>query len=100
MRRLIATASLSFFWLAFLLNVAVVAETLQVIELRHRPAAEVEPILRPLIQRDEVLSATGCRLILRAGEARRAEIERLVATLDVAPRQLTLTVRQTTARSD
>src|SRR5436190_20548413 len=98
MSRFFATASrATFFLCAFLLNAAVAADTLQVIELHHRSAAEVEPILRPLLKPDEALSATGYQLILRVNETRRAEIERLVATLDVAPRQLLLTVRQTTA---
>ncbi len=90
------------FALVLLLSVVgiVPADTLHVIELRHRPAAEIEPVVRPLLRADEGLSATGYQLILRASESRRVEIERIVRTLDVAPRQLTVTVRQTVARDE
>lgn len=80
--------------LLFLAAAAVNADTLHIIETRHRPASEIEQVLRPLLRPDEALSASGYRLILRASDARREEMERLVAALDVAPRQLTITVRQ------
>lgn len=76
------------------------ADALYIIPLRHRPAHEIEPLLRPLLRSDEALSASGYQLLLRARETRRSEIERIVATLDVAPRQLTVTVRQATAQED
>ncbi len=77
-----------------------VADTLHIIALRNRPAAEIEPMLRPLLRPDEALSASGYQLLLRASESRRDEIARIVATLDVAPRQLTVTLRQTLVRDD
>lgn len=87
------------FVLWLLLASAAGADTLQIIELRHRPAAEIEPVLRPLLRPDEAVSSIGYQLVVRASDARRVEIERLVATLDVAPRPLTLTLRQTIVRA-
>lgn len=75
-------------------------DTLHVITLRHRPAAQVQPLLRPLLRPDEGMSGTGYQLFLRASESRRREIERLVAALDVAPRQLTITLRQVADREE
>jgi type II secretory pathway component GspD/PulD (secretin) len=87
--------------LAFVLAASVgVADTIHVIALRNRSAAEIEPMLRPLLRPDEGLSASGYQLLLRASESRRDEIRRIVATLDVALRQLTVTLRQTFTREE
>lgn len=76
------------------------ADTLHIIALRHRPAAEMQPLIQPLLRSDEGISGTGYQLILRATDARRREIEQLVVQLDVARRQLTVTVRQGVARNE
>jgi len=73
------------------------ADSLHIIELKHQPAADVAPVVQPLLRPDEALSATGYRLIVRATDARAAEIEKLVRQIDVERRQLMLTVRQTSA---
>lgn len=86
--------------LLLLAATALPADTLHVITLRNRPAAEIESAIRPLLRPDEALSATGYQLLLRASEARRQEIEKMVAALDVAPRQLMVTVRQAVERTD
>lgn len=72
------------------------SDSVHIIELQHRPAAEIAPALRPLLRPDEALSATDYRLIVRMRYARVKEIEQLVRQLDVARRQLTVTVRHTT----
>lgn len=77
-----------------------IADTLHTIELRHRSAAEIQPLILPLLRADEALSGTGYQLFLRATDARHREIERLVARLDVAPRQLTITVQTGLRRSE
>ncbi len=71
------------------------ADTLHVIDLRHRPAAEIQPLIQPLLRPNEGISGSGYQLFLRANAARRDEIARVIASLDVALRQLTITVRQT-----
>lgn len=71
----------------------VVADTLHVISLHHRSVAEIQPLIQPLLHADEGIGGSGYQLILRATETRRREIEQLIAKLDVAARQLTVTVR-------
>ena len=68
-------------------------ETVQVIQLKHRPAVELAPVVRSLLGPNDALSTTDYRLIVRAPPATLAEVERVVRQLDVARRQLTITVR-------
>lgn len=68
-------------------------DALRIIELKHRTAAEVAPLVRPLLGPHDALSATDYRLIVRAPPSTVAELERVVRQLDVARRQLTITVR-------
>lgn len=66
---------------------------MQVIQLKHRPAAELAPVVRSLLGPDDALSTTDYRLIVRAPPATLAQVERVVRELDIARRQLTITVR-------
>lgn len=61
---------------------------------QHRPAGELVPIIRPLVGASGGVSALDNRLIVRADPATLAEIEKLLTALDIAPRQLIITVRQ------
>lgn len=67
---------------------------LEVIEPRHRLAEELIPLLQPVLEPEGSVSAYDNRLILRATPAQLAEVRRLLATFDRAPRQLLVTVRQ------
>ena len=73
------------------------ADALRIIELKHRPALEVVPLVRPLLGPEDAVSATDYRLIVRAPPSTIAEVERVVRELDVARRQLTISVRQVEA---
>jgi len=76
---------------------AVAQETvLEVIPLRHRTAAELIPIIQPLLVRDGSVSGFQGQLIVRTTPANLDEIRRILASLDTAPRQLLITVRQDT----
>jgi hypothetical protein len=86
--------------LVLVAGITVAADSLHVIELRHRLANEIEPVVRPLLRPDEGLTGSGYQLFLRASEPRRDEIRRFVAALDVAARQLTITVRQSLGHDD
>ncbi|BAU48812.1 nolw domain-containing protein [Sulfurifustis variabilis] len=74
------------------------AEGVHTIELRHRPAAEVLPLVRPLLGPGDGASGTGFLLLLRTDPQRFKEIERVLATVDVAARNLTITVRRDSTR--
>jgi type II secretory pathway component GspD/PulD (secretin) len=67
---------------------------IEIIQLKHRTADEVIPIIRPLLGPNDALSGTDYRLILRTSEKNRKEIDRVLAQIDVAPRRLRITVKQ------
>jgi type II secretory pathway component GspD/PulD (secretin) len=73
------------------------ADEARVIQLKHRPASEVMPLIRPLLGPDDALSGTGFRLILRSSDRKLKEIERVLAQVDVERRRLRITVEQTAA---
>ena len=64
----------------------------ELIELKGRPAEELIPLLRPVVEPGGALSGSGYRLIVHATPAQQAEIHRLLAQLDQAPRRLLITV--------
>lgn len=68
--------------------------TLEVIELKHRPAAEVLPIIQPFLAGDDVIRAHGFQLILRTSPQRLEQVREILARVDVAPRRLLIAVRQ------
>ena len=69
---------------------AAVTETLPV---RHRPAAELAPLLRPLAGPDGAVVAAGDALVVRATPERLEAVREALRALDRAPRRLRLTVR-------
>lgn len=94
--RLIVTALLVALT-ALLALVGVSAEEARIIHLKHRPAGEIIPLIRPLLGSEDALSGMDYRLIVRTSDGNLKEIERLLAKLDVAPRQLRITVEQRVA---
>lgn len=69
------------------------AQALETIELRHRPADQLLPVLRPLAG-SAVLSGSGFTLFVRGTAADVAQIRKAVASLDRAQRMLNILVRQ------
>src|SRR6185295_5692574 len=59
-----------------------------------RPAEDLVSVVRPLVGADGSVTAFGSRLIVKAQPRALREIKELVARLDVAPRSLMITVRQ------
>ncbi|HZW24469.1 MAG TPA: secretin N-terminal domain-containing protein [Gallionella sp.] len=80
--------------LLLLLPLSALAAKLEVIELKHRSAEELLPIVRPLLDKDGVASGMDYRLILRTSPRNLAEIRKLLGSIDVAPRKLRITVMQ------
>ncbi|MBL8381616.1 MAG: hypothetical protein JNM90_00970 [Burkholderiales bacterium] len=70
------------------------AQALEIIELRHRPAEQMLPLLQPLLAAGGTASGTGFQLFVRTTPANLAQIRQVVASLDRAPRQLLIHVRQ------
>ncbi|ARU32143.1 hypothetical protein CAP31_10910 [Sulfuriferula sp. AH1] len=70
------------------------AGELEVIQLQNRSVSEVLPVLQPLLEPGATLTGMNDQLILRASDRNRAEIKKVLATLDQASRQLVIYVRQ------
>jgi type II secretory pathway component GspD/PulD (secretin) len=93
-------------WLAFVLALLtagvpspVSGESLEAIPLQHRLAEELVPILEPLLPPGAALTGTGDVLLVRADAATLQQVRAALATLDRPPRQLLITVGQSTGRS-
>lgn len=71
------------------------AQSLEIIELRNRPAEQILPVIQPLLGKEGTASGSGFQLIVRTTPANLAQIRQVVASLDRAPRQLVIHVRQT-----
>ncbi len=75
-------------------NIALAVEPeIQVVPLKHRMAGEVVPALRPLMLPGESVTGMDTRLIVRASPATLAEIARVLAHVDVARRNLRISIR-------
>ena len=71
------------------------AQSLEIIELRNRPAEQILPVIQPLLAKEGTASGSGFQLIVRTTPANLAQIRQVVASLDRVPRQLVIHVRQT-----
>lgn len=80
--------------LAGLLTTAACASELEIINLKHRNAEELIPVIRPLLDKDEMVSGMNYQLILRASTRNIAQIKRLLEGIDTLPRSLKITVMQ------
>jgi len=69
---------------------ALAAAETRVLPLQHRPASELAELLTPQFAGRAVLTPAGDRLLVRAETAVQAEVARLVAELDRAPRQVVI----------
>jgi len=90
--RLVRLALLSV--LALAAGLAWATPQLEVIPLHYRTAEEVIPVLQPMLAPEGTLSGFKGQLIVRTTPENLAEIKRILATVDSAPRQLLITVRQ------
>lgn len=67
---------------------------LDVIQLHHRSAAEVEPLIRDFVDKEGTLKAADNKLIVRSSLGNLKELRDLVAILDTPQRRLLVTVKQ------
>jgi type II secretory pathway component GspD/PulD (secretin) len=75
------------------------AQELEVIELRHRLAEQVLPVLQPLVEPGGVITGTNSMLFVRTSPGNLEQIRQAVAALDRKPRQLRVTVGQGTVEA-
>ena len=71
----------------------VTAESFALIELRHRPADEILPIVSPHLWPGESISGEGFRILLSAPPPRQAVLAQMVRSLDVPPVPIRITVK-------
>lgn len=80
--------------------IATAESELKLIQLKHRTAEDIVPILQPLLGRDGAVTGQGYQLIVRAPAPRLREIERVVQELDAPRRNLRITVQYAGAQAD
>jgi hypothetical protein len=66
---------------------------LEIIPLRHRPAEQVLPTLRPLIEPGATLTGQGTQLIVRTSPGNLEELKRALEAIDRPARRLQILVR-------
>jgi hypothetical protein len=71
--------------------------SVEVIALKYRTAEEVIPMLQPMIASGGSLSGLRGQLVVRTTQANLAELRRVLASVDAAPRRLLISVAQDTA---
>lgn len=70
------------------------AQDIEVIALRHRTADQVLPLLRPFVEQGGALTGQGYQLFLRTTPSNARQLRQMLVSLDRAPRQLVISVRQ------
>lgn len=76
------------------------AETVEVVTLQYHRAEQVIPLLQPLVGSAGAVTGMQNHLVIRADAAAHAQIRRVLAEIDVAPRRLLITLRQNTSRAE
>ena len=74
------------------------AET-RIVQLKHRSADELLPVLLPLLERDGRISGQQYQLFVRTSEGNFAEIERVLQEIDTPLRNLRIAVRHANSRT-
>lgn len=81
--------------LAFLiLTSPVQAEELTTLQLTNRPAAEVIPIIEPMLAPGDVISGHGFKIFLRSSEETLAQVRDMIEVIDAAAKVLQVSVVQ------
>jgi len=80
--------------LAILAGLPATADELEIIDLHHRRADDVIPIVLPLLQAGGALTGADDKLFVRSSPANLAQIREAVAAIDRPQRQLLITVGQ------
>lgn len=71
------------------------AQNLEIVDLKHRPADQIIPVLQPLFKNRAALSGQGFQLFVRADTATLRDLKQVLQALDSPIRQLRIAVRQT-----
>ena len=82
------------FTLLLPLSIPADADEIKIIDLQSRPASELIPTLRPMLEPGGAITGTGFQLIIRTSPENLKQLQAAIAKLDDAPKQLLITVRQ------
>jgi type II secretory pathway component GspD/PulD (secretin) len=74
----------------------VVAQSLEVIDLKYRTAAEVIPVLQPLVAEGGALTGQDYKLFVRTSPANLRQLRAALEQIDRKPNQLLVSVRRST----
>jgi hypothetical protein len=85
-------------WLVALWAASLAAQSVDIIELRHKTVDQVLPALQPLLEAGGTLSGMNNQLFLRASPRNRADIRRALAAIDTPSRRLIIHVSQHAGR--
>jgi len=80
--------------LALCYSLSPAADSITTLQLQHRPAAEIVPVIEPLLEPGEKITSQGFRIFLRASPQTVAEVREVIANIDVAAKTLLITVFQ------
>lgn len=81
-----------------LLAFAVEAASITMIQLRNRPAAEVIPVVEPMLESGDAISGQGFKIFLRASPPTVAQVREMIEALDIAAKTLQISVFQGSSR--
>jgi type II secretory pathway component GspD/PulD (secretin) len=81
-----------------LLVSAVQADSISTIQLQHRPAEDVIPIVEPMLGADDAISGQGFKIFLRSSPQTLARVREMVEDLDIPAKILQVSVFQGSAR--
>ncbi len=68
------------------------ADSIHYFDLKNRPADEVMPLIRPLLQNNEAMSGDGYQIFIKAPANRVEEIEQLISAVDRASKTFRISV--------
>ncbi len=83
---------ITFLMLALLTPALLASDSIHYFDLKNRPADEVLPLIRPLLQNAEVISGDGYQLFIKAPSNRIEEIENLISAVDRASKTFRISV--------
>lgn len=69
-------------------------DSIEVIDLQHRSADEIIPLIEPMLGPGDVLTGAGMRLILRSGPETLTQVRQILESVDAAPANLLISVRR------
>jgi len=70
------------------------ADSIQTIQLAHRPADEIMPVINPMLGPDDSLTGQGYQLFIRTSDSNLEQIKQMVSSLDRAAKMLLISVFQ------